>query len=399
MDCKKAEKLLVEYLYQELSPKHTVDLEKHLEVCDVCSHTLENWRAIHRGYQKTNEEPPTVPYLKQRILTAAKEELQRKPSFSERFFLILKPALILPVILFGLIATLMLYTNQGMKMAQAPERAIVDQPSARQSSVDLDKTTDLKRKEYSGSKAERERNERADLQPEKETSEKLRGLGYVGEGQSSEADQFADDENNRSKDAPKKAGEYEQGAPISQPEEQRKEVLNKESGEVAGAVAPAAPAAMRPPAEAKKIASTEPQPSFEEAQLYFRSNNLPQGKVVAEQAIQNDKNQGRADLALQFHEAGRRYQASKEPEQAIVQYNLVLNNYPEYTDSPDVLLRLAESYEQIGQYDQALKAYQQLARYPKMKGTADQRIGDMQKKQKTRDQLRSLGYTDPEKKQ
>jgi hypothetical protein len=61
-------------------------------------------------------------------------------------------------------------------------------------------------------------------------------------------------------------------------------------------------------------------------------------------------------------------------------------------------LRLAESYEQIGDYNQALKAYQQLAHYPSMKGTADRRISDMQKKQKTRDQLKSLGYTDPQQK-
>ena len=119
MDCKKAEKLLVEYLYQELSPRHTVDLERHLEVCDACTSMLENWRAIHRGYQKIIEEAPAAPYLSQRILAAAKEELKRKPSFSEKFVAILRPALILPVLIFALIATLMLYRTEDKQMAKS----------------------------------------------------------------------------------------------------------------------------------------------------------------------------------------------------------------------------------------------------------------------------------------
>ena len=57
----------------------------------------------------------------------------------------------------------------------------------------------------------------------------------------------------------------------------------------------------------------------------------------------------------------------------------------------------AESYEQIGDYDQAVKTYEQLARFPNLKNTARQRIGEMQKRQKSRDQLRSLGYADTKK--
>ena len=165
MDCKKAEKRLVEYLYQELSPKYTVDLEKHLQVCDKCTQTLENWRAIHRGYQKTTDEAPAVPYLRQRILSAAKEELQRKPSFSERFFLVLKPALILPVILFGLIATLMLYqTKPKALMTDAPVHAVPEQPSVRSSSVDVDKAKAPNREMYKAeSKPDTYSNERAKL--------------------------------------------------------------------------------------------------------------------------------------------------------------------------------------------------------------------------------------------
>jgi len=421
MDCNKSEKLLVEYLYQELSPKYTVDLEKHLQVCDKCTQTLENWRAIHRGYQKTTDEAPAVPYLRQRILSAAKEELQRKRSFSERFFTVLKPALILPVILFGLIATLMLYQNKPKQMSQAPAvgKVVPEQPSISSSSLDLDKSRAANGGRYSESKPDTYRNERAKEPVDKETSEKLKSLGYIST-KSEERDRLAaaDEKagadknagNAGSKDAP-----YKQNAPASvaeteqqpqreivQPQEQN--ALKNEKGQVAGAIAPASPPSSAPAPvqaqqlEAKKMAKVA-EPSFEEAQNQFRQNNLNDGVNTANQVIQQDKTQGRADYAVQFHEAGRRYQENKEPEQAIVNLNLVANNYPNYSGLPDVLLRLAESYEQIGDYNQALKTYQQLEQYPSMKTTAVRRINDMQKKQKTRDQLKSLGYTDEKKQQ
>jgi tetratricopeptide (TPR) repeat protein len=410
MDCNKAEKLLVEYLYQELSPKYTVDLEKHLEVCDKCTQTLENWRAIHRGYQKTTDEAPAVPYLKQRILSAAKQELQRKSSFSERFFTILKPALILPVILFGLIATLMLYQNKPAKMSQAPAvgKVIPQQPSVSSSSLDFDKQKALKTERYSESKPDDYRNERAKAPVDKETEEKLRSLGYVSTG-SEERDRLAStDEKAGGKDIANKE-EYKQDAPASRTEtlQPQRELSpqeqngKNETGQAAGAIAPTTPPAAAPAPvqqlEAKKMAKVAEQPSFEEAQNLFRQNNLNDGVNTSNVLIQQDKSQGRADYAVQFHEAGRRYQESKEPEQAIVNLNLVANNYPNYSGLPDVLLRLAESYEQIGDYDQALKTYQQLSQYPSMKKTAERHIGDMQKKQKTRDQLKSLGYTDQQK--
>ena len=410
MDCKKAEKRLVEYLYQELSPKYTVDLEKHLQVCDKCTQTLENWRAIHRGYQKTTDEAPAVPYLRQRILSAAKEELQRKPSFSERFFLVLKPALILPVILFGLIATLMLYqTKPKALMTDAPVHAVPEQPSVRSSSVDVDKAKAPNREMYKAeSKPDTYSNERA-KQIDPETSEKLKSLGYIDTG-SEERDRIAAaDEKAGAKDIANK--EYRQDTPGSRTEmqEPQKEMApeeqnasKNETGKSGGALVSNTPPASAPAPvqqlEAKKMAeASTTERDFEVAQENFARNNLNDGVVAANQAIQNDKSQGKADLAVQFHEAGKRYQASQEPEQAIVQYNLVLNNYPSYGGSPDVLLRLAESYEQIGQYDQALKAYQQLAQFPAMKTTAGRRISTMQKKQKTRDQLKSLGYTDEKK--
>ena len=113
--------------------------------------------------------------------------------------------------------------------------------------------------------------------------------------------------------------------------------------------------------------------------------------MVADQAISKDKNK---TLASQFHEAGITYQQNKEPQQAIVQFNLVLNNYPDYSNAPDVLLRLGDSYAEIGQYGNAIKVFRQLSRMEGMRNIANERISNLESQQKVQEQLRSLGYID-----
>src|SRR5215467_8724027 len=102
MNCKKAEKFLIDYVYRELSAKKTVEVEKHLSVCDNCAKTVESWRAIHQGFLRASEEAPAAsPYLKQKLLIAAREELDREPSYAERFMVLLKPAVLLPILIFA----------------------------------------------------------------------------------------------------------------------------------------------------------------------------------------------------------------------------------------------------------------------------------------------------------
>ena len=131
--------------------------------------------------------------------------------------------------------------------------------------------------------------------------------------------------------------------------------------------------------------------NFERAQFYFKNNDLAKGKNAADEAIRSDKD---SSLASQFHQAGRQYQEQGETQQAIVQYNLVLNNYPSYNQNADVLLRLGESYEQIGEYDKAIRVYQQLERVASMKNVAGEKLRTLSKKRQVQEQLRSLGYVD-----
>lgn len=384
MDCNRAEKLLVGYLYQELSPAETVRIEKHLESCSRCARTLENWKAIHLGFQRTVEEPPSAPYLKEKILATARQELGRKNTFFENFYLILKPALILPVMLFAALAVFLIF-QRNTQMAQAPK----PQPAAVQETAPSSR-----------------------LDPD--TENKLRSLGYVGEDQqagsrsakevskpslSRDRNELADSMEARKQDEGREndvaVQQYDLKAKtetLSKDRPSAPEPSYVQEKETISPPVAASPVPAQPPAPAEEGKGMEVKnAAFKKAQVYFERNDLNKGKTEAEQAIVQDKT---GSLAAEFHEAGKKYQSNKEPEQAIVQYNLVLNNYPYYEQSPDVILRLAEAYEQIGAYDKALNSYQQLRQYPALKNTADQKIGEMMKKRKAQEQLRSLGYVD-----
>jgi tetratricopeptide (TPR) repeat protein len=269
---------------------------------------------------------------------------------------------------------------------------------------DLDAAVDKKEGER------RSELERLDKQQTEQDGEELRSFGYVSgseEKPTRAADEIRQQElANKLKKAPSDSpGEYyEQSKELKAPppavaEPQASAPKNEEYGADERSAANTAPSVQgglaQAPAAPSKSSGLKDD-SFEVAQSNFRNNNLNEGLAVAKKVIENDKS---GTEAVRFHQAGIQYQNSKEPEQAIVQFNLVLNNYPRYDGSPDVLKRLAESYEQIGDYDKALQVYEQLSRFPTMKAAAKQRIGEMQKRQKSRDQLRSLGYADTNQKE
>ena len=409
MDCSKAEKLLVEYLYQELPPDKTLEMEKHLELCDACSKTLEDWRGIHRGYQRSNDVPQPAPYLKTRILAAAREEMERKPGLGERLLGWIKPAVVLPVIIFGLLVLLFMPAKQAdMAKAKAPAQAETTStpavPAPREAQpaeggritrevkdmkalgyVGGDKRADQPSTE--GYSDELRRKEEGDTERSRDqelsstVEDKAKKTGYFGEPAA----------------APPASGKREPGAVY---EAQPAEVAQQESKlaeEQVVAPAPAlksAPPSTPPQGASGMMAQNKPdetEANFQKAQVLSKNNDLPQAKKVAEVAIRMDKDRS---LAAQFHEAGRQYQSQGEPQQAILQYNLVLKNYPDYSGSPDVLLRLGESYEQVGEYVNAIRTYEQLSQIPSMKKVANEKVRTLTRKKQVQEQLRSLGYVD-----
>lgn len=389
MNCKQAEKLLVEFLYQELSAKKTVAVEKHLQVCDHCTRTLENWQAIQRGYRKSSAEAEAPPYLKQRILVAAREELARKPSVWEQFNTFVKPAIVLPVIVFLLLALLVTWHQEQPKttidMAQKkPETPSSESTTGFREIANLrDGDEQVKRASKTKSIADdKERLPGGDKSDTRNDSpaEKME----LSEKRIKQADQVSGYEGTASE--PAKIGELES----RMAENKLKKEENAKALQTPAPAAPA-PAVERQEVSTKTVAESNEEETFQQAQYWFKNNQLNQGKIVADQAISKDKSKA---LASQFHQAGITYQQNKEPQQAIVQFNLVLNNYPDYPNSPDVLLRLGDSYTQIAEYDNAIKVFRQLARFEGMKKVATERISNLQNQQKVQEQLRSLGYVD-----
>lgn len=389
MNCKQAEKLLVEFLYQELSAKKTVAVEKHLQVCDQCTRTLENWQAIHRGYRKSSVEAEAPPYLKQRILVAAREELTRKPSAWEQFNNFLKPAVVMPVIVF-LVLALFVTRHQEEKpapvgMAQKNSEVVARQepaPASREISNMRDRDEDLKR--ASKTKSIADDKERGQFGEKSDTRKNLPAKKMeLSEKSIKQADQVSGYEGAASE--PEKTGELDSRFAENK-------LKKEEEPQAQHSRVPAAPAPAEIQESLAKVAESNEEETFQQAQYWFKNNQLNQGKIVADDAISKDKSKS---LASPFHQAGIMYQQNKEPQKAIVQFNLVLNNYPDYSNSPDVLVRLGDSYAQIGQYENAIKVFQQLARFEGMRKVATERISNLRNQQKVQEQLRSLGYVDP----
>ncbi len=71
----------------------------------------------------------------------------------------------------------------------------------------------------------------------------------------------------------------------------------------------------------------------------------------------------------------------------------MVNNYTEYPDLQNVLLRLAACYEEIGQINAARKTYVRLQSYPATRDLATQKIQSLDKKLQSQEQLKALGYT------
>ena len=385
-DCKKIEEYLVDYLYQELPAKKTLLVEKHLRGCKSCAQTLESWTAIHRAYQRTTEEPQIAPYTKQKVLAAAQEELLRSPSWKERVLWGLKLATV-PIAIFVIV--LFLNSNRELNVAMtkptpaAPtqvmrdERMPVDSEPQRAPATVGDKKL-RERREMTDTELKRKGDEPADLDVissrreqeslQKDQNKALKSLGYVA-----------------GNEAPAPS------APPPTPDESRYDAAaegNRENAQIA----------LEEPPVAQKAAAVsnvnKAEQPFEEAQKQFRSKNVKEGQNLLRQAISYDDERA---LAGKLHEQGSSYQTQGEYGLAIAQYENVQNNYKDYARMDDVLLRLGDSYAEIGEFNKAVNAYNQVS--PAQRKQAIDRIQRLSKKREAQRQLESLGYTQPKKDQ
>ena len=401
MNCKKAEKLLVEYLYQELSPSQTVAIEKHLQSCENCAKTLESWRAIHGGFQNS-DYPEVSPYLKQKILTAARQELTRKPTFMERFSFLLKPSFVLPVMIFGLLALFYIpfRANRNTEIVMAskpqPSPAVSQMTEAQPNKQEVDRLESRTNSERSDG-GYREKTKEEALTKSKDS--KLRDSS-VAQRQPEDYEKAA---------AAKEAGSLNGFNQASQENENKKSMTAASPPAEIAQASPAPPPASEPPqAEggqkydeknavggmlAYKSQSIENNAvTFQRAQMQIKNNELSKGRETAQQAIDQDKG---GSLASQFHQAGVQYQKEHENDKAILQFNLLMKNYPDYPQRADVLLRLGDSYRELGRYDEAQKTYEQLLALQPSNKTAAQRLMLLNKRKQSEEQLRSLGYVEP----
>jgi tetratricopeptide (TPR) repeat protein len=383
MNCKQAEEYLVEYLYQELSPKKTLEIEKHLHSCSQCAKTLESWRAIHRGYQRSTDEPQIEPYFKQKMLAAAEEELRRGSSWKERLLFGLKIATV-PIAIF-LIVILLNQKEKEPHIAMQNEKqvepvAAKPAPEATAPAVESPQrqkadTDELKRKDVPASRNEQYSLDKLKAAPQSVAEEKT----------------FRD----REEGAAKKEEYEQQIAPASPPPPG---VAQNEPA-AAGGMQPsgqelAQQRSVMKSAEITPVAKTNPNAPFWQGQTKLQQNDLRAGVKDLQKAITEDDSKS---LASQFHETGNAYQSKGDYKNAIIQFRLLQSNYQNYPYMDDVLLRLGDSYAEIGQFGEAVKAYNQVS--PAQQKLAQERIHQLEKKREAQEQLKALGYVGDTNKQ
>jgi TolA-binding protein len=409
MDCKKAETFLVEYLYEELSASKTVELESHLKACDGCTRLLDNWKAIHQGYQESMEAPQTPPFLRQRILSHAKAEMERPPSIADTIFAFLRPALLVPVAVVALFA--LLFFNQSAKkteMAQAP----VAQPAV------LDQTTPSK-DSFLKTESKVKASEVTDDERKRETDrDALKPLGYIEPGRKAANEPLAKKESieggkngefEKLQDEAKQEPPAEQaggGMAASAPQQPASVFTSKSAGSMAEETQTPAPPATEPASpplvalrnQAKVTDEKQkgdqldsPVYNFQQAQENFRQDQNKKGMRFAQIAVDVDSNK---KLAADFYNAGLQYQTKKEYAKAIVQYNFVVNNYQAYQKLNDVLFKLGECYAAIGKLEDAEMIFRQLLKSNPTDKVLKARLSEIENQARQKEELRSLGYVD-----
>jgi tetratricopeptide (TPR) repeat protein len=382
MNCKKAEEYLVEYLYQELPAKKTLEIEKHLGECATCAKTLESWRAIHRGYQRSAEEPQVAPYFKQKILAAAEDELLRKPSWSDRLLFGLKIATV-PIAIFVVLIVFNQAKNKAPEMAMKNERAEQHAPATvSEKETRQQEAAPQAKQQLQGyrDRTESYSYDKLKAAPPADEEKRLKDYKENAKKESDALERSDLDQPTPSPAAPPAASE-----PAPQQEEQSYGGAKPDQREIAQAPSAQKGAAISP-------VSKTTNESWNQVQSSLENNDLKGAQKNAQDAISQDSYRS---LAGQFHQEGIVSQNKGEYGKAIFSYTQVQSNYRDYPELDDVLLRLGDSYAQIGEFGKAVKAYQQVS--PAKQKMAQQRIQQLQKKREAQEQLRSLGYVDSNK--
>ena len=71
MNCKKCQRLLVDLLYEELSPGRRQKVESHLEECPACAREFEALKSTRRVFAQIDDPSPS-PEVETRIKAAAR---------------------------------------------------------------------------------------------------------------------------------------------------------------------------------------------------------------------------------------------------------------------------------------------------------------------------------------
>ena len=408
MDCAAMESRLIDYLYGDLSGEETDRYEGHLEGCAACARMVSEMKGMQGVYREVMTEEPS-PWVRQRVMAFAEEHAEEERRKGKGFFLwrlLARP--LTASVLAGCVAVgigITIYFGGSI----APQRKGAPEYAAEEERIgaDAERTTTIPAE--LGPKEER-RAAPSTVAKKKGTVDeshavKTEGIKPVPLG-GADRTVVASEEKTPREEPVHTAMERQPAAaiPASTSGAGKKGRTPSRHGEVARRQAlPAAPM-YHPPMEEMKgggiaasaqrkdlFSALADKPSIEDIRREFDAANRLFGEEKYESAAGHfrhviDMTPDPSMAAISKHRLAGSYYNIGNRQAAIDQLEGLLREYSDYPEMPDVLLLLAQSYEDLGHLEKSTAYYIRfLQRYPDRTELVEGRL------ERTRRQLEGAG--------
>jgi hypothetical protein len=376
MDCKQAENLIVDYLYDGLSQKEQEAFEHHLQSCPEHAREVEKLRGVLQIVRKDRiEDPPEE--LSRRILAAAGAEVEKKTAPKAPLWVrfAFGPVAAAAVLLVITVVGISLF-EKGKKETSAPQESVTaspqpapqpapkpaPQPAPKPASDGLLKTEPAEAAPEGTQNAQPQQpalEPTTTATPTPAIPSKSGGLGFRAEKPASKKIAKGKDDYKEMatgpKDFPAKSSELLENKPqvaaTAPAKPAPKSPAHEDADERFSRPPPGEPAKeMRPTGEKRKTEA--------EQQAMGAAAAASAPAVAAE-----EKTADRADKKISTCDRERAGAEKAE------------KDHPNEPKTADALFTLAECYEQIGKHDKALELYRQIDReFPSRKEEAKRAI-------------------------
>jgi tetratricopeptide (TPR) repeat protein len=384
MNCKKAQSLMLDFLYHELPSRKQKALERHLNKCAACAEELRNQQSTVSAFQGVDFENPP-PELNEILKEMAVKELEQEALFSRKKSAAWywKPTLASAAAAMLLVVALVYYRPQAKI-----NRQMANEASAPQSAViaQADKITPAAENEVGERSWAQNKVEPAE--PESLLRRDTEAPALIGETAAALHEEMTEQPKDKAIPAPplfdrladennvSGAGRLAEPAikqevyPASAPSEDRALSLDRAREGIA-----LRKAQSYMPQTAEGAATSFAEPEMKANDVLSKGNEFFDDKDYGRAAMMYQEAIGLAPEAekaadVRFRLA-RSYQELHRYDQALAEYLSIIDHNPDYPALAEVYLGAGDCYLALGQPSEAGKAYETVRdRFPEFRETA-----------------------------